>query len=307
LDIRQLRYFMASIQLGSLKEAARQHFVTQPAISIQLKKLEEEVGEKLYIRRGRRIEATQAGGYVLRHAEAVLRTIEALEDSIRGLKELKHGTLRLGNIDAASIYVLPAVFRSFHRKHPGVDIQVVVADSDSLVQALDAGGIELAILTLPLRGDQLVVDPIYDDHMVLVCGPRHPLVVSRIYRRNPLKSVAEGGLITYPAHSTTRRLIEQVFLENGLTVRASMEMSSPEAIKRLTEAGLGASILPLRVVSRELKRGTLKSVSTGKVRFKRTLGVAYRNGDRLSPPSKAFLRMLHEKFRIKSTVKGHDE
>ena len=295
MEIRQLKYFLSAIRRGSLKNAAREHFVTQPAVSIQLKKLEEEVGEKLYFRSGKRVVPTETGSLLISQIEEVLHRIDALKESVRGLKGLEQGRLRLGNIDAASIYVLPGVFRAFHRKYPGIDIQVVVADSDGLLDSLDAGDVELAIVTMPLARENVEVVPFYNDAMALVASPRHELATSRIKRRRPLEAVAEAGLISYPARSMTRRLIENVFMENGLSFRAAMEMSSPEAIKRLTETGLGASILPLKIVSSEVRRGTLKVIPTGKVKFQRTLGVVYRRKETLSQPARVFLKMLIEK------------
>jgi DNA-binding transcriptional LysR family regulator len=196
------------------------------------------------------------------------------------------------------------VFRRFRRRYPGVDIRVVVADSDSLLDALDAGEVELAIVTLPLAREHVDVVPFYEDVMVLVASPRHELVTDRAKRRSPLAAVAETGLISYPAGSTTRRLIESVFIENGLNFRAVMEMSSPEAIKRLTETGLGASILPLKIVSNEIHRGTLKVISTRGVSFQRMLGVVYKSREILSQPAQVFLTMLMEKFSGRQTKGG---
>ena len=300
MEIRQLRYFLSAVRLGSLKAAAREHFVTQPAVSIQLKKLEEELGEKLYIRRSRGIKPTQAGDVLIAEAEEILKRVDSLKSRIQAIKGLQTGFLKIGNIDAASVYVLPSVFRVFRRKYPGVDIQVLVGDSDTLVTALDSGAIELAIATLPLPGESHEVVPIYEDRMILVANPRHELAQGRPRgpsRQNLLQRVAEMGLITYPAKSTTRRLIEKVFIDNGLGLRVTMEMSSPEAIKKLTEAGLGASILPEKIVANELRAGTLKMIPTGKIRFCRMLGVVYKNVNVLSPPALTFLNMLVEKYR----------
>jgi len=305
LEIRQLRYLVSVVRLGSLKEAARENFVTQPAVTIQLKKLEGEIGEKLYVRSGRRVRPTQAGSFFAEYAEDILGRVDDLSAGVQQLRGLERGFLRLGNIDAATIYVLPGVFEKFRSTYPGVDIKVVVADSDSLLSALDAGNIELAIVTLPLSSERVEITPFYEDTMVLVVDPKHEL--ARGKPRNVLRSVAETGLITYPVQSTTRRLIERVFLENGLTFRTAMEMSSPEAIKRLTEAGLGASILPMRVVEPEVKRGTLVVVPTGKVTFVRTLGVVYKNDTELSPPAKMFLQMLLDRFRNKPKGPGKEK
>jgi len=291
MEIRQLRYFLAAVRQGSLRAAAREHFVTQPAVSIQLKKLEEEVGEKLYVRRGRRIEPTQAGEMLAAEADEIIARVDALAHRIRGLHSLEGGILRMGAIDAASVYVLPRVFHAFREKYPGIDIQVDVSATDGLLSALENRSIELAIVTLPLPGGVYDVVPVFEDKLVLVAPPGHEL--TRPGRgKKLLRRVAETGLITYPAKSTTRRLIEKVFIDNGLSMRVTMETSSPEAIKKLTEAGLGASILPLGVVSNEIKTGSLEVIPTGKARFVRMLGLVCKNMESLSPPARVFLDML---------------
>jgi DNA-binding transcriptional LysR family regulator len=297
MEIRQLRYFLSAIRHGSIGAAAIEHYVTQPAVSIQLKKLEGELGEKLYVRRGKRVIPTPAGRLVASQAEEIMKRLSSLADSVRDLKGMHRGELKLGTIDAASIYVLPRVFRSFRGAYPGIDINVEVAESARLIDDLAGGKIELAIVTMPVRGDAFQVMPIYEDQMVLVVHPRHPLAG---VKRRVLKAVAESGLITYPAHSTTRSIIEDVFKKSGLALRAAMEVTSPEAIKRLTEAGLGASVLPLPLVAGEIGKGMLKRLPTGSVRFRRILGMIYRKRDVLSPPARVFLEIVGDGMSLGS-------
>ncbi|MBI4719751.1 MAG: LysR family transcriptional regulator [Chitinivibrionia bacterium] len=297
MELRQLKYFLSAIRHGSVGAAADEHYVTQPAVSIQLKKLEEELGEKLFSRRGRRIVPTPAGQIVVSQGEEVMKRLASLAGSVRELTGMQRGELRIGTIDAASIYVLPRVFRSFRSAYPGIDINVEVAESARLVGDLTAGKIELAIVTLPLKGDAFEMMPIYEDRMVLVVHPRHALAG---IKKRVLKAVAETGLITYPAHSTTRGIIEDVFRRNGLPLRAAMEVTSPEAIKRLTEAGLGASVLPLPLVAGEIRRGALRRLPTGSVRFVRILGMIHRKQDVLSPPARTFLDIVIGKMDVRS-------
>ena len=231
--------------------------------------------------------------------------VQALEAAVgvaeAAVREAQTGiATAAGNIDAASIYVLPSVFREFRQRYPGIDMQVSVADSDTLLARLDDGGIELAIVTLPLAGGAFEAVPIYNDKMVLVADPAHPIATARAGARS-LQLVAESGLITYPSQSTTRRLIEKVFIDNGVHLRAAMEMSSPEAIKRLTEVGLGPSILPAKIVEEEVRRGSLIVIPTGRAHFARELGVVYRDEATLSPPARSFLRILTRKYRRAAT------
>jgi DNA-binding transcriptional LysR family regulator len=293
MDIRQLRLFLSVIKEGGVSAAAEANFITQPAVSSQLKKLEEEVGEKLIERRRGKVVPTQAGRVLAEHAEAVVARLETLHAAMAGLEGLERGFLRIGNIDAASVYVLPSVYRTFHQRHPGVKIEIVMGDTAGLVAALARSEIELAATTLPIPSGDFQTIPIYRDEMVLVTHPKHVLAGKR---RVTLEDVAQTGLIAYPPGSTTRRLIERVFFERGLALNATMELSSPEAIKRLTQAGLGASILPRAVVSSEIRRGGLRAITVGKHRFAREIGMIFRDEQTLSPPARVFLDMVRERF-----------
>jgi len=295
MEIRQLKYFLSVVRLGGMGAAAEEHYVTQPAISIQIQKLEDEVGEKLLERRGRRVAPTQAGSILAEHAEAVVRRLDRLEAAVSGLKGLESGYLRMGNIDAASVYVLPGIYRSFHHKYPGVKIEIIVGDTSRLLEALRRGEVELASTVLPIDAGEFDVLPIYRDEMVLVAHPNHVLAKRK---RVTLQDVAEAGLIAYPPRSVTRRQIERVFLEHDLALNATMEIASPEAIKRLTQAGLGASVLPRQIVASEIRRGALQAIRIRSVRFQRTIGMVLRGEDSLSPPARVFLDMVKNRFPV---------
>lgn len=298
MELRQLRYFLATVRRGSVGAAAEEHFVTQPAVSLQLKKLETELGQKLLAKRGRRLVPTDAGTALVARAEDVMRSLEALETELHGLKQLEHGTLRVGNTDAASVYVLPDVYRAFHRQYPGVRIEITVGDTSRLLEALAARRIELATATLPVDGHGLVVRPIYREDLVPVAHPADPLALRRGVT---LADLSSHGVITYPTGAVTRRMIDEVFARHGQTLRARMEISSPEAMKRLAQAGLGVSILPRPVVAAEVRRKALKVIAIAGVRFEREIGMVHRGQDALSPAARAFLEMVEKRFRARPT------
>jgi DNA-binding transcriptional LysR family regulator len=293
MEIRQLRYFLATVRLGSVGAAAAEHFVTQPAVSLQIRKLEGELGQRLFSKQGRRLVPSEAGRALAARAEDVIRSLESLEAELHGLKQLEHGHLRVGNTDAASVYVLPDVYRAFHRRYPGVRLEITVADTRRLLDALAAGRIELATATLPVDAAGLVVRPIYREDLLPVVHPRHPLALRRGVT---LRDLSREGLITYPAGAVTRRMIDAVFQSQGEVPRARMEISSPEAMKRLTQAGLGVSILPRPVVSGEIGRRLLKVVALSRARFEREIGLVYRETDALSPAARVFLGMVERRF-----------
>lgn len=293
MEIRQLRYFISVVRFGGVGAAAEAHFVTQPAVSAQLKKLEEEVGEPLFERRGRRMILTPAGDHLVRSAESVLNQMDALEASLARFKGLETGTLRMGNIDAASIYVLPEIYRAFHSQYPGIQIEIVVGDTRALIDALNRGEIELATTTLPTDENKLSTRPFYRERLVAVASAGHPLATRK---RVTLGDLVEHGLIVYPARSTTRRLIDAVFAKHGVPTHATMEISSPEAIRRLTQAGLGVSILPDAVVKAGIDRGLLVALPVPGARFERHIGMVYRARAGLSPAARTFLEMVEAEF-----------
>jgi DNA-binding transcriptional LysR family regulator len=294
MEIRQLRYFLSTVRLGGVGTAATAHFVTQPAVSLQLKKLEEELGQKLLVRRGRRLVPTEAGATLAARAEDVVRSIEALEAELHGFKQLERGHLRVGNTDAASVYVLPDVYRSFHRRYPGVRIEIEVGETGRLLDALAARRIELATVTLPVDVPGLVVRPIYRERLVPVVHPADPLAGRRGVT---LSDLARHGVITYPARSVTRRMIDDVFARHGEVLRARMEISSPEAMRQLAQAGLGVSILPQPVVAQEVRRRALAVIRLAGVTFEREIGMVHPGAETLSPAALAFLRTVERRIQ----------
>jgi DNA-binding transcriptional LysR family regulator len=295
MEIRQLRYFLSVVREGSVSAAARTHFVTQPAVSLQLRRLEEEVGETLFDRRSRRMIPTEMGRILTGHAEEVLRSLDALEGAVAGVRGLESGRLRMGNIDAASIYVLPEVYREFHERYPGVTMEIVVGDTRQLLDALARGDVELATTKLPIDDGSLMANEIYREHFVAVAGVDHPLCNKA---RISARELTESGIITYPAGSTTRRLIESAFRARGHDLRPRMEISSPEAMKRLAQAGLGVTILPRPVVAEELEQGSLVELTAG-LHIERSIGMVHRGADTLSPAARVFLEMVENRFKGK--------
>jgi DNA-binding transcriptional LysR family regulator len=262
-------------------------------VSAQLKRLQEETGEPLFERRGRGLVPTEVGRQLADQAEDILRRMEALEDSVRGLRSLEHGRLALGTIDAASAYVLPDIYLAFHRRHPGVRVEIRVADTTHLLAALRSGDIELATTTMPTGAERLQVRAIYRESLVPVAHRSHPLAGRR---RVTAAQLAEAGVISYPQGAMTRALIERVFRGAGTTYRSTMDVSSPEAMKRLAQAELGVAILPRPVVSAELRAGSLVEIPTGRLRFARDIAMVYRDRDALSPAARVFLEMVEARL-----------
>lgn len=282
MDLEQLRCFISMAELGSLSAAARRHFITQPAVSQRLKALESEVGERLLIRRGGQARLTPAGEIFQRRAREALQAVEHGLAEIGQLAGLERGRLALGAIDAAGIYLLPPLLKRFHAAHPAIELTLRVEPSAPLVAALRAGELDAAVVTLPLPGAALESLPLESEPLVLVRPPGGPAgeTPRRLFLRLPL--------IAYPRGSVTRGLIDAELARRGFAPATAMELSHPEAMARLVEAGLGAAILPRRV----LMPGTGHVEEVAGFTLARRLGLVMRPGEAHSPALTAFRALL---------------
>lgn len=297
MELRTLKYLLSLSEHGSFTAAAQSHYVTQPAVSIQLRKLQEELGTILYEMEGRTVRFTRAGEIVLEYARRFSGLEGKLLREIKDLEGLQKGNIALGTIDAASIYVLPSIFSSFHELYPGIDINLEIASTVPMLSRLSEGALDLVIGTLPVDEESgFEVFPIYKEPLVIIAPPEHPLTRKK---RLPPRSLSGHPFISFHKGSITRRIIEEVLLAGGIRPRIAMGIDSPEAIKNLVASGLGLAVLPARTVQDEIERGILSVVSVRGLKFERKLGLILPAGRYLSTTVKAFLGVLEHGLKIK--------
>lgn len=292
MELRALKYLVSLADRGSFTAAARERFVTQPAVSMQLRKLGEELGAPLLEVRGREIRFTQAGERVLAYARRIDDLERQLLRELDDLEGLRRGTLSLGTIDAASIYVLPAVYSAFRARHPGIELRIEVSSTLPLLEGLDAGRFDLIVGTLPERGaGEYETIEVLRERLVPVAPPGHPILD---LRRDRLRALAEWPFISFHRGSVTRRLVEEALAGRGIELNVSMEIDSQEAIRTLVASGLGLSILPLPTVRDEIGRGRLAEVPSRGLRIERRIGLVLRGGRYLPAAARAFLAVAGE-------------
>ena len=296
MNLTTLKYFVSVAELGSLTAAAEANFVTQPALSVALRKLQEELGAKLVVAEGRGMRLTRAGGIVLDYARRFARLEEELSREVADLEGLVRGKIAIGTIDAASSYVLPPVFSRFRERYPGIDISLEVMGTGPLLKELRGGRLDFVVGTLPIeRGVDLDVFPVYTERLLVVARPGHPLA-----RRRALlpAALAEHSFISFHEGANTRRIIEAVLAEHGVSPRVTMTTDSPEAIRNLAAAGLGIAILPEKLVRDDIGRGTLVEIRIKGLVFERTLGLIIPAKRYLSSTVRAFLGVLAEGLAV---------
>ena len=301
--LEQLRHFHTVAETGSFTRASQKLLLTQPAVSNQIKKLEEDLGQKLFERQRRQVQLTRAGEILHTYTRRIFQQLREAEGILEDLKNIETGVLSLGTVDVVSIYVLPKIFQGFHKKYPRVEISIEVDNSTNISRGVLEGELDLGFVTLPVEDSNLISIQIYQDRMQVVAPPGHPLGDKKIISLGDLEQTT---LIIYKKGSVTRKIIEEVFEKEGRTFMPDMEIDRPEAMKMLVESGLGVSILPEMSVIKELEEGTLISLSTGKVCFERQLGLIYRKGQFFSPSTTAFLDILRDAIQPDTWIEPAD-
>jgi DNA-binding transcriptional LysR family regulator len=269
--------FKAVAENSSFTLAGKRLYVAQSAISRKIRLLEEELGEKLFKRVNKRIFLTPAGDTMLRYARRVFQELRNAALEISDLSEMKHGTLRIGSGMTACMYLLPPVIEEFQTKFPHIDIQVVTGTAEMLIPQIREGQIDLGVLTLPVVAPDLEVTPFTKEEMVLVASPKNRTLA----KRRTLRAAELGAypMIAFSRATSTRALLDQYFERIGVAPAIAMESESVATIKPLVRINLGVSLLPLRSVLSEARRGELHYVRILDEKIIREIGLVCHKAD----------------------------
>ncbi len=292
MELHQLRGFHEIARQGSFTKAADRLFLTQPAISLQLKALEEEVGEALLERGHKRIRLTPAGEILLRRTRAVLAELDSAHAEIASLRQELRGRLVIGTSDTNSTYVLPDVLRSYRESYPLVEVDIRNKMSTEVGRLVVDDEVDLGLATMPIRDRERLGESqaLFTRQDVLICPADHALA-SR--KQIALKAVAELPLLALEPGSTTRYLLDQSFRQADLKPRVSMNLGSIEVIKRFVEIGFGVAIVPKIAIGQEVANGRLHSMAVRGL-SPRPIGLVEHRGRRRSPAAAAFVGLLKE-------------
>jgi LysR family transcriptional regulator, low CO2-responsive transcriptional regulator len=302
ITFRQLRVFAEVAELGSMARAAEALHLTPPAVSMQIKEVELQVGLPLFDRHGRKVALSTAGEYFLVHAKRLLAALKEADDAMARLKRIERGLLTIGMVSTAK-YFVPHLLARFHQDHPGIDVRLrVVGNREQLVALLQAGDADLTIMGRPPRELATRAEAFAPHPLVFVAPPGHPLLATP---QAPVAALAPYPFIAREHGSGTRSAMEAFFAEHRFAPRIAMEMSSNETIKQAVIAGMGLSFLSLHTVGLELKTGLLKIVDIAGTPVMRTWNVVHLGSKVLSPAAEAFRYFVIEQGS--AFLRAHDE
>jgi DNA-binding transcriptional LysR family regulator len=291
ITFRQLRVFTEVAAQGSMARAAESLHLTPPAISMQIKEIEAQVGLPLFDRNGRSVTLSTAGEYFLVHAKRLLAALKDADHAMARLKRVERGMLTIGMVSTAK-YFVPHLLARFHTDHPGVDVRLrVTGNREQLVAMMQAGDVDISIMGRPPREVATRAESFAAHPLVFIAPPGHPLG-----KRSdvPVSALESHPFIAREHGSGTRIAMEGFFAEHRFEPRIAMEMSSNETIKQAVMAGMGLSFLSLHTIGLELKNELLQVLDITGTPLMRMWNVVHLGSKVLSPAAEAFRYFIIE-------------
>ena len=254
MDLRQLEIIRAIADSGSFTAAGEKLHVSQSAISRQILLLEDELGEPVFHRIGRRIRITPAGESLLQLSNRVFQDLQDTVSAISDKQESLRGTMRLVGGMTVCLYVFPALLAEVRRLHPHLDLKITVGSAERSIAMLRSGAGDLGLLTLPVEATDLISVPVLQEELLLITYPDHPLA-----RKKPITplDLDRQHFILFETGSITRRLVEGFFAREHIEPEIVMETENVEIIKAMVRTGLGITIIPYQAVARDVAAGQM--------------------------------------------------
>jgi DNA-binding transcriptional LysR family regulator len=288
MDFDQLHTFLEIVRLKSFSKAAQTCYRTQPAISAQVRQLEQELHAELFERFGSRISLTTAGRIFADYAEQLLDLRRRAQDAIAELETNPRGELVIAANEATCIYILPQVFSEYRQLFPAVQLQVNRSFGSHVVEAVMDNSADFGLTQLPVDEKRLQVVSVHNDEVRLIVPARHPLSERR--------SVSPEDLVEYylvlPQQGKTRSRLNDWLAPVEDEIRISMELDSTEMMKRFVMAGLGVTFLAASNCREEVAAGKLRALPLSPEPMVRRLGLIYRRDKALSKAALGFIQVV---------------
>jgi len=289
LNFNQFRVFYHAAKHLNFTVAASELFITQPAVTAQVKSLEAACNLKLFKKRARRVYLTYEGGILFDFAERIFKYEKEIENAIDDMRELKRGILSLGTTKAYARYFMPLMISSFHKNYPNIKIQLNEGSSLDMIYSLLDFKIEVAVIARAMDHPEVNFFPFSKEEMAIIVAPDHPLTRKKSIS---FKELAEEPFIMKENGSGTRKMVEQLFEKEGCEPNALMETSNTEFIKQLVQRGEGVSFLVREAVAAEIAEKMLAEVPLKGQKIYLDVSIAYLKKQVLSPPARAFVDTL---------------
>ena len=290
----QLEYLTRVVQEKGFSKAAARVFRTQPAVSIAIRRLEEEIGLPLLERTQKVPVLTEAGQVVYDYAQRILTLRDEIAPAIQDLQNFKSGRVRVGANESTSLYLLPELILTFRQQYPNVKVEIFRQVSTRLPRELLDRTIDFGLMAFEPVDPELESFPVLKDELVLIMSPKHPLAARSVVK---VKELANEPFVAHNVNSGSRAKVIQTFARQHTPLNITLELATIETIKRFVQQRVGLAFVPRMCVREELGRGVLVTVPVRGLTHNRTLWAAHRRGTQFSPAAAAFLNLLRKHTR----------
>jgi DNA-binding transcriptional LysR family regulator len=301
MNPHHLRTFLAVRRHLNYTRAAEEVFLTQPAVSRQVRQLEEELGVRLFEQIGKSLHLSDAGETLAAEAEKLLGAMERTAEAVRFHRSAERGSIRIGASTTPGFYLLPDLLGQFHRRYPKVALHYTVENSLKIEQKIVRNELDLGFVGAHLSNEDLDLRPLLEDEIVCFTSPSHHLAKAR--RIDP-SSLEEEMWVIREKGSATRRLFEDWLSSRKSTIRNAIELTCPETCKALVRAGIGISFMSVHGLRSEFRAKRLVRIPVTGMPLKRSIFLAKHSGKRNSPVMETFLQIVESALPKLTTPGG---
>ena len=301
VTFRQLSLFESVARNLSFTRAAEELHLSQPAVSMQIRQLEDSIGLPLFEKLGKQVSLTEVGREVYHYSQGINRYLSEMEEVLESLKGLSRGHLHVAVASTVN-YFAPRLMAAFHKAYPGIDLELDVANRERLIQLLVANSVDMVLMGQPPDNVEVESEAFMQNPLVVVAPPNHPLSGEV---RIPLERLAQEIFVMREPGSGTRLAMERFFQKHRLTIRQGMQMTRNEAIKQAVRAGLGLGIVSAHTIELELETGRLTTLDVAGFPIERQWYLVYRKRKRMSPPSRAFRDFVLNQAQTVGDIRGN--
>jgi DNA-binding transcriptional LysR family regulator len=289
MHLETLQVLCDLVETGSFSAAATQNFITQSAVSQQVRALEARFDRPLIERIKGHVQPTPAGQLLYQASKEITARYRELREQLQSFDSVVGGSVRLATVHSVGLYELSGPLKKFLKAYPQVNVQLEYSRSSKILEEVLSGRIDLGIVAYPNRRPQISVIPFREDRLVLVCAPHHPLARRQSLALSELDGEAFVG---FERDIPTRRALDRILKRKNVTVRYVMELDNVDTIKRVVEIGAGVAIIPEPSVKQEVRNRTLRVVQISDETLLRPLAIVHRQGKHFSPAVDHFIAEL---------------
>ncbi len=285
MDFDQLEIFLEVARLSSFSRAAEKRFRTQPAISSQIRALEEEIGARVLDRSGGRVSLTAAGKLFFKYAEETIEHRKTILTEIAETERVPRGEIVVGANEGTCLHILPEVFAQFKRDYPNVAVSIKRSDYAKILESILENAVDFGVVSLPVNDNRLEAQMIHRDHLVAITAPKHPLAAKKTVT---VPEVAAYPLVV-PKLGHTRDALDELFYDHHVKPSLAMELDSSELLKRFVAAGVGVGFIARSNIEDDIRAKALVAITLADLEIRRDLALVFRKDKPLSRAARAFM------------------